>query len=103
MSGAIVKIGADAGDGVLNEAADLVINLGDGAFNPPAKEHWLVPPSSDLKIMPDTQQRPSSRLTQILELNESFDAALNYAAARGKTEKTDHVDQDAAKERWPHS
>lgn len=81
--GAVVRIGVTGSSAVLEDEADLSINLGEPAFNPPAREHWLVPPSSDLKIIPDERQRPSSRLTQILQLNESFDFALAYAAKRG--------------------
>ncbi|MFQ5429375.1 MAG: amidohydrolase family protein [Phycisphaerae bacterium] len=89
--GAVVKLGLSpegrsggAAGRVLIPSADLVINLGEPAFNPPPKRHWLVPPSSDLLIKPSDVQRPTSRLGQLLQLNESFDAALAYAAARSR-------------------
>ena len=73
--GAIVKLGADREAAVLRDAADLVINLGEGVFNPPARQNLLVPPSSDRQIKPSDIQRPTSRLGQFLQLRESFDAA----------------------------
>lgn len=79
--GAVVKLGERDDAAVLDESADLVINLGEAAFDPPNKEHWLVPPSSDFKIRPDEVQRPTSRLGQFLQLNESFDAAVLYGEA----------------------
>ena len=92
--GAVVKLGASGSAAVLDETTDLVINVGDPAFNPPRKPNWLVPPSSDLKIEPDTMQRPSSRLTQFLELSESFDAAVKYADARRAARASDRPDFD---------
>jgi len=80
--GAVVKLAAPPDDEVLRPVAELVINLGNRAFNPPAKQHWLVPPSSDLSIEPSEVQRPTSRLGQFLQLRQSFDAALGYAAAQ---------------------
>lgn len=88
--GAIVKLGVPSAEAVLDAAHDLVINLGEPVFNPPPEQHWLVPPSSDLKIDPATVQRPTSRLGQFLQLNESFDAALGYAAARRATGHANH-------------
>ena len=87
--GAVVKLGADRDAAVLSAAADLVINLGEPAFDPPPKQNWLVPPSSDTQIEPSDVQRPSSRLGQFLQLRESFDAALAYAAARRSDEPPD--------------
>lgn len=96
--GGVVKLGARPGDAVLVEESDLVINLGEAAFDPPKKENWLVPPSSDLQIVPSEAQRPSSRLTQLLQLNESFDAALRYAADQQKPRASDRPPFDASLE-----
>lgn len=78
----VVRLGARPGDAILAAETDLVINLGEAAFDPPVKQHWLVPPSSFLDIEPATVQRPTSRLGQLLQLNQSFDAAQRYAEAR---------------------
>ncbi|MBX3395466.1 MAG: amidohydrolase family protein [Phycisphaerae bacterium] len=96
--GGVVKLGARPGDSVLLEESDLVINLGEAAFDPPKKENWLIPPSSDLQIMPSEAQRPSSRLTQLLQLNESFEAALRYAADRQKPHANERPLFDASME-----
>lgn len=48
--GAVVKLGVDPDRAVLRESADLVINLGERAFDPPSRQQWLVPPSSDHDI-----------------------------------------------------
>lgn len=99
--GAVVKLGAGPGAPPLVEAERLVINLGEGAFNPPPKQNWLIPPSSDNVIIPATVQRPSSRLGQFLQLRESFDAARAYAerlraGAAEKPEYDDNLDALAA-------
>ncbi len=81
--GAVAKLGAAPGAAILRETADLVINLGERVFDPPAKQQWLLPPSSDSRIEPSLVQRPSSRLGQFLQLRESFDAATSYDVGRG--------------------
>ncbi len=96
--GAVVKIGEPDPSAVLDPATDLVINLGEPAFNPPAKEHWLVPPSSDFKIRPDEIQRPTSRLGQFLQLNESFNAAIAYGEQLRKGKHAEQPEFDAGLE-----
>lgn len=74
--GAVVKLADGKDANILRETCDLVINLGERAFDPPAIQHWLVPPSSDNVIQPSDVQRPNSRMGQILELTAWFDRAL---------------------------
>lgn len=74
--GGVVKLGVGRGDAILRDSADLVINLGERGFDPPVKQHWLVPPSSDQVIRPQDVQMPNSRMGTVLELNEWFDRAL---------------------------
>ncbi|HPF40561.1 MAG TPA: amidohydrolase family protein [Phycisphaerae bacterium] len=74
--GAVVKLGAEGDAAILRDDGDLVINLGERAFDPPSIQHWLVPPSSDNVIRPSDVQRPNSRMGQLLELSEWFDRAL---------------------------
>ncbi len=78
----VVKLGVPPHDAVLEAETDLVINLGEAAFDPPQKQHWLVPPSSFLDIEGSSVQRPTSRLGQLLQLNQSFDEAQEYAEKR---------------------
>lgn len=87
--GAVVKLGVDGDKAILRDSSDLVINLGERGFDPPAMQHWLVPPSSDNAIRPADVQRPNSRMGQILELNEWFDRAL------GKSTLDISTDDDA--------
>jgi imidazolonepropionase-like amidohydrolase len=94
--GAVVKLAAPPNDEVLRPVAELVINLGNRVFNPPAKQHWLLPPSSDLAIEPSEVQRPTSRLGQFLQLRQSFDDAIRYAAARREGDVADRPTFDAA-------
>ncbi|MCA9256807.1 MAG: hypothetical protein KDA33_14260, partial [Phycisphaerales bacterium] len=42
--GAVVKLGAEGDAAILRDDGDLVINLGERAFDPPSIQHWLVPP-----------------------------------------------------------
>lgn len=85
--GAVVKLNDDGDATILRETSDLVINLGERAFDPADVQHWLIPPSSNNQIQPSDVQRPNSRMGQILELNTWFDRAL------GKTTR-DRVSHD---------
>lgn len=73
--GAVVRIGGPAGARVLTPSSDLTINLGEGAWNPPAIVEELVPPSSDNAILPPRPQRPTSRLGEFLGLKEAIESA----------------------------
>jgi len=73
--GGVVKLAGPRAERVLRDAIDLTLNLGERAFDPPNKQNWLIPPSSDNDIKPSDVQRPNSRMGQILELREMFDWA----------------------------
>jgi imidazolonepropionase-like amidohydrolase len=78
--GAVVRFGGSGSDRVLRDEADLTVNLGEGAWSPPAIVKELVPPSSDNAINPPTRQRPTSRMAQFLAIKEAIEAATNPAA-----------------------
>lgn len=70
--GAIVKLAGTPEQRVISTDSDLAINL--GVFNPP---RLIAPPfyaSSDVAIEPARPQRPSSRMGQLLELDERIAA-----------------------------
>ena len=73
--GGVVKLAGSRDERVLRPAIDLTINLGERAFDPPDKQNWLVPPSSDNQIEPSDVQMPNSRIGQMLELQSMFDWA----------------------------
>jgi imidazolonepropionase-like amidohydrolase len=73
--GAVVRLGGEAGSRVLRADTDLTINLGEPAFGPPMIREQLVPPASDQAITPDQPQRPTSRMSQMLALNEAVESA----------------------------
>lgn len=75
--GAIVKLGGRHDRRLLNDGADLTINLGAPAFNPPNLVELLVPPTGDQPIQPEEVQRPSSRIDQYLALTEAIESAQN--------------------------
>ncbi|MGI9013203.1 MAG: amidohydrolase family protein [Phycisphaerales bacterium] len=72
--GAIVKLGGDHNARIISDAADLTINFGPAAFNPPDLMTLLIPPSGDQPIEPSKPQRPSSRIDQYLALTEAVAA-----------------------------
>lgn len=77
--GGVVRLGGVSGERVLRDEADLTLNLGEGAWSPPAIIKELVPPSSDNAINPPVRQRPTSRLGQFLAIKEAIEAATNPA------------------------
>lgn len=74
-AGAVVKLGGPPSDRVIKTEADLTINLGERAFDPPRDVTYVTPASSDIAIPPGVRQRPAGRLGQILELDEQIRAA----------------------------
>lgn len=75
--GAVVKLGGPVGDRVLVARADLSINLGYEVYNPPNHVIYRTPASSDVAIPPAQRQRPSSRMGQLLALDEAIDASAH--------------------------
>ena len=75
--GAVVQLGGYYDERVLNDNADLAVNLVPQSLNPPDLQHWLVPPTGDQPVTPSTIQRPSSRLGQYLALREAINATPN--------------------------
>lgn len=73
--GAVVKLAGPAGARVLDEQADLTINVGPAINNPPPLMNLLIPPSATGQIEPSTPQRPDSRLGQYLALKEAIEKA----------------------------
>ncbi|MBN1851552.1 MAG: amidohydrolase family protein [Pirellulales bacterium] len=74
--GAVVRLGGPAADRILRPAADLTINLGPDVYYPPQDVTYSFPASADVEIVPGRLQRPSSRMGQILGLEESIRDAL---------------------------
>ena len=75
--GAVVHLGGASGGRIVNETADITVNLNAGADNPPAITRELTAPSPDNAVVPDVLQRPSSRMTRTLTLEEAIRAAAN--------------------------
>ena len=69
--GSIAKLGDHHNSRIIEPVADLTINFGPAAFNPPNLVEILMPPSGDQPIEPATPQRPSSRVDQYLALTEA--------------------------------
>jgi imidazolonepropionase-like amidohydrolase len=90
--GAVVKVAGPAGMGsVLKEGGDLVVNLGERAFNPPPLQEYPLPASSATPIPPAEPQRPTSRLSQYEEIRAAFERARAHdSGARGKGGKFDY-------------
>ncbi len=74
--GAVVKLGGEPASRVLVDRSDLVINLGQAAYNPPRRSVIHAPSSADVAIIPAIPQRPSSRLGQVLALELTLAAAF---------------------------
>lgn len=81
--GAVVKLAGPPGERVLREQAEMVVDLGETALNPPLKVTIPVPSSSDVPIVPGERQRPTSRVAVVAELESKLRAALEYEARRG--------------------
>ncbi len=75
--GAVVKLAGRPDERVLKDAADLNVNLGDYVYNPPDFVTYNQPASSDLPIIPAEIQRPTSRLDQLMGLDEAIADALS--------------------------
>jgi len=80
--GAVVKLAGPPGERVVVERADLCVELGEAALDPPPDLEIPVPSSSDVPIEPGEPQRPTSRLGAPAELVARIEAARAYAAAR---------------------
>ena len=74
--GAVVKLAGAPNERVIVDRADLCLQLGDAADNPPALVEFPFPPSSDVAIQPAKRQRPLTRLGRLLGLDEELAAAL---------------------------
>ncbi len=73
--GAVVKLGGEADERVVREAADLTVNL--GPYRPPLDVTYSFPASADVAIPEAQRQRPSSRMGQFLGLEEAVHEALD--------------------------
>ncbi|MHC4944453.1 MAG: amidohydrolase family protein [Planctomycetota bacterium] len=83
--GAVVKVGGAAGmNRILKDGGDLVINLGERAFNPPPVQDYPLPASSATPIPPSKPQRPTSRLSQYEEIRAAFERARAYDTGRAR-------------------
>lgn len=78
--GAVARLGGAPGDRVLLPQANLTINLGPVAHNPPAEVTYPFPASADVAIEPPRRQRPASRMGQLLALDEAIRDAMEPAA-----------------------
>ncbi len=74
--GAIVKLAGKPSERVVSASANLCLQLGDPADEPPALVEFPFPPSSDVAIVPAENQRPRSRLGRLLGLREEIAEAL---------------------------
>lgn len=77
--GAVVKLGGPREGQILLAAADITMNFGEAAYDPPNDVTYTTPSSSDLPIPPGIRQRPDSRMGQYLAIEE--------ALARGEPEE----------------
>lgn len=80
--GAVVKLGGKPQGRIIRERADLQVNLGDAVNSPPPDVTIPFPASSDVAISPPELQRPTSRMGQILALEEALGAALEKDRAK---------------------
>lgn len=80
--GAVVKLGGPAGERVLRERGELVVDLGETALDPPLKVTIPVPSSSDVPIVPGERQRPTSRVGLVGALEGKLREALEYEGRR---------------------
>lgn len=74
--GAVVKLAGPPESRVLLSQADLNINLGEAINAPPPDVTFPFPASSDVAIPVPKLQRPSSRMGQLIGLDEALEAAL---------------------------
>lgn len=74
--GAVVRLFGPPEQRLLLEEADLSVALGPGAWRPPDRVEFLVPPASDLAIQPPVPQRPGSRATQVVTLKGAIERSL---------------------------
>jgi len=78
-TGSVVKLaGSTVEKRLLKRIGELCINLGEGAFKTPPLQEYPLPAYSQNKIPPSVPQRPGSRLSQCIEIRESFEKALEY-------------------------
>ncbi len=87
--GAVVKLGGPAGQRVLRERAEMVVDLGETALDPPAKVTIPVPSSSDVPIRPGERQRPTARVGLVSALEAKLREALVYSARRAQDRAAD--------------
>lgn len=74
--GAVVKLAGPPEARVLRSQDELCVVLGDGVFAPPIDTRVTAPTSSDQDIDRAREQRPESRLGQLLALREQVESAL---------------------------
>lgn len=75
--GAVVRFAGAPEGRVLDDRADLSLQLGDRADGPPDLIEFPFPPGSDVAIEPGRPQRPATRLGRLLGLDEALDAAFS--------------------------
>jgi len=74
--GAVVKLGGPPQDRILRAQADLTVNLDPAVYKPPLDVTYSFPASADVEIPLPRRQRPTSRVGQLLALDEAIRDAL---------------------------
>ena len=95
--GAVVKLGGtDLVERVLNEAATLRVNFGEGALQAPRVFEPTAHPTDDDPILPARIQTPTSRISMLAELRAVFAAATDKNTAAGGVGPAEHQYDEAA-------